>query len=187
MVKQPIKMVIVMIMHYFHSVLEHGLPPSLNLNHLFNASTHSREAWKYGTRHKGTFQLCQSLVSVLYFYENQAQGGSLISYFDEKYILKLFPLSSCQHVSIIPENCMLPIFQKWTFCKGLYGLNDGPSIWGKQHEKHVFKPVDSNYNQMTAYAECSPNQTKKLYLSNLSIKPSTKLCRFRKSDGRFCI
>ena len=26
-------MVIVMIMHYFHSVLEHGLPPSLNLNH----------------------------------------------------------------------------------------------------------------------------------------------------------
>ena len=33
MVKQPIKMVIVMIMHYFHWVLEHGLPPSLNLNH----------------------------------------------------------------------------------------------------------------------------------------------------------
>ena len=33
MVKQPIKMVIVMVMHYFHSVLEHGLPPSLNLNH----------------------------------------------------------------------------------------------------------------------------------------------------------
>ena len=32
-VKQPIKMVIVMVMHYFHSVLEHGLPPSLNLNH----------------------------------------------------------------------------------------------------------------------------------------------------------
>ena len=32
-VKQPIKMVIVMVMHYFHSVLEHGLPPCLNLNH----------------------------------------------------------------------------------------------------------------------------------------------------------
>ena len=31
MVKQPIKMVLVMIMHYFHSVLEHGL--RLNLNH----------------------------------------------------------------------------------------------------------------------------------------------------------
>ena len=33
LVKQPIKMVIVMVMYYFHSVLEHGLPPSLNLNH----------------------------------------------------------------------------------------------------------------------------------------------------------
>ena len=32
-VKQPIKMVIVMVMQYFHSVVEHGLPPSLNLNH----------------------------------------------------------------------------------------------------------------------------------------------------------
>ena len=28
-----IKMVVVMVMHYFHSVLEYGLPPSLNLNH----------------------------------------------------------------------------------------------------------------------------------------------------------
>ena len=53
-VKQPIKMVIVMITHYFHSVLEHGLPPSLNLNHN-----------TYSTLHKGTFQLCQSLVNVL--------------------------------------------------------------------------------------------------------------------------
>ena len=32
-VKQPIKMVIVMVVHYFHSVLEHVLPPYLNLNH----------------------------------------------------------------------------------------------------------------------------------------------------------
>ena len=32
-VKQPIKMVIVMVIHYFYSVLEHGLPPSLTLNH----------------------------------------------------------------------------------------------------------------------------------------------------------
>ena len=39
----------------------------LELQYLFNASTHSREAWKHGTRHKGTFQLCQSLVNVLYF------------------------------------------------------------------------------------------------------------------------
>ena len=32
-VKQPIKMIIVIVMYHFHSVLEHGLPPSLNLNH----------------------------------------------------------------------------------------------------------------------------------------------------------
>ena len=31
--KLPIKIVIVMVMHYFHSVLGQGLPPSLNLNH----------------------------------------------------------------------------------------------------------------------------------------------------------
>ena len=32
-VTQPIKMVIVMVVHYIHSVLEHELLPSLNLNH----------------------------------------------------------------------------------------------------------------------------------------------------------
>ena len=37
--KQPIKMVIVTVMHYFHSMLEHGLPPSLNLNHNTTYST----------------------------------------------------------------------------------------------------------------------------------------------------
>ena len=31
----------------------------------------------------------------------QIQGGSLTCYFDEKHILKLFLLSSCQYVSII--------------------------------------------------------------------------------------
>ena len=31
-VKQPITIAIAMVMHYFHLVLEHGLPPSLNLN-----------------------------------------------------------------------------------------------------------------------------------------------------------
>ena len=38
----------------------------LEPQHLFNASTHLREAGKHGTRHKGTFQLSQSLVNVLY-------------------------------------------------------------------------------------------------------------------------
>ena len=33
MVKQQIMIAIAMVMHYFHPVLEHGLPSSLNLNH----------------------------------------------------------------------------------------------------------------------------------------------------------
>ena len=57
-----------MVMHYFQTILEHGLPPSLNLNHnaYSNFFTHSREAWKHGTQHIGTFYLCQSLVNGLY-------------------------------------------------------------------------------------------------------------------------
>ena len=34
---------------------------------------------------------------------------------------------------------MLPTFEKWTFYKGLYGENDGPSIWGKRREFHGLK------------------------------------------------
>ena len=34
---------------------------------------------------------------------------------------------------------MLPTFQKWTFNKGLYGENDGSSIWGKHREKLIFR------------------------------------------------
>ena len=57
------------------------------------------------------------------------KGRSLTCYFDEKHILKLFPLSSCQYVRTVPEkHCMLPTFEKSTFCKGLYGENDGLSI-----------------------------------------------------------
>ena len=46
-------------------------------------------------------------------------------------------LSICEYNSW--KNCMLPTFLKWTFYKGLYGENDGPSIWGQRREKHVFK------------------------------------------------
>ena len=49
---------------------------------------------------------------------------------------------------------MLPTFEKWTLYKGLYGENDGPSIWGKRREKHI-----ANYNQMRAYVRYSPNQS----------------------------
>ena len=53
------KMVIVLVMHYFHSVLERGLPPSLNLNH----STYStlprihvmRESMARGTKEHFNF------------------------------------------------------------------------------------------------------------------------------------
>ena len=56
-------------------------------------------------------------------------AGSLTCYFDEKHILKLFPLSPCQYVSTIPEkNCMLPTFEKSTFCRGFYRENDGPPL-----------------------------------------------------------
>ena len=51
---------------------------------------------------------------------------------------------------------MLPTFQKWTFYKGLYAENDGPSIWGKGARN-----IYLNYNQMRAYVEYSPNQPKK--------------------------
>ena len=34
---------------------------------------------------------------------------------------------------------MLPTFEKWTFYKGLYEENDGPSIYGKRRQKHMLK------------------------------------------------
>ena len=52
-------------MHYFHPVLEHGLPHSLTLNH--NAySIFPR--FHVGMRDIGTFYLCQSLVNGLHQY-----------------------------------------------------------------------------------------------------------------------
>ena len=52
---------------------------------------------------------------------------------------------------------MLQTFQKWTFYKGLYGENAGPSIQGKRREKHL---LFENYDQMRSYVEFSPNQSK---------------------------
>ena len=48
---------------------------------------------------------------------------------------------------------MLPTFEKSTFCKDLYGENDG-------HRENGARNIYSNYNQMRAYVECSPNQSK---------------------------
>ena len=54
-----------MVMHYFHPVLEHGIPPSLNLNYnaysVFPRIHVRRERMARGL--KGTLQLCQSLVN----------------------------------------------------------------------------------------------------------------------------
>ena len=56
-----------------------------------------------------------------------------------------------------------------------------------QYGENGARNIYSNNNQMRAYVECSPNQSKKLYFIKLSIEQSTKLWRFRKSAGRFCI
>ena len=73
-----------------------------------------------------------------------------------------FPLISCQYVRTIHEkiNYMLPTFQKWTFYKGLYRENDGPS-----YEENSTRNIYSNYYQMRAYVECSLNQSKNYTLS----------------------
>ena len=60
-------------------------------------------------------------------------------------------------------------------------------VMDHQYRENGARNIYSNYNQMKAYVECSPNQSKKLYLIDLSIEQSMKLWRFRNSAGRFCI
>ena len=73
--KQPIKMVIVMVMHYFHSVLKHGLPPNLNLNH-YTYSTLSRihvrrESMARGTKEHFNFaELSECTITSNFSIEN---------------------------------------------------------------------------------------------------------------------
>ena len=96
-------------------------------------------------------------------------GGSLTCYFDEKHILKLFSLSSCQYVSTIPEkiNCMLLTFEKWTFYFIRVCME---RMMDHQYRENGARNIHSNYNQMRAYVKCSPNQFKKNYalLTSLS-------------------
>ena len=67
-------------------------------------------------------------------------GGSLICYFHEEYIVNFFAwVLVNMWIQFLKKNFMWPTFQKLTFCKGLYGENDGLLIWGKRHEKHIFK------------------------------------------------
>ena len=52
-----------------------------------------------------------------------------------------------------------------------------------QYRENGARNIYSNYNQMRAYIECSSNQSKNLYLIDLSIEQS----RIPDSAGRFCI
>ena len=44
-----------------------------------------------------------------------------------------------------------------------------------QYKENGARNIYSNYNQVRAYVECSSNQSKKLYLIDVSIEQSTKL------------
>ena len=44
-----------------------------------------------------------------------------------------------------------------------------------QYRGYSARNMYSNYDKMRAYAECSPNQSKKFYLIDLFIEQSTKL------------
>ena len=94
-------------------------------------------------------------------------------------------LSSCQYVSTITENktaCYRPLKNRHFVRVCTEKMMD------HQYRENGARNIYSNYNQMRAYAECSPNQSKKLYLIDLSIEQSTKLWGFRNSGGGcFCI
>ena len=80
------------------------------------------------------------------------------------------------------KNCVLPTFEKSTFCKVCM-----EKMMDHQYKENGARNMYSNDNQMRAYIECSPNQSKKLYLIDLSIEQSMKLWGFRNIAGRFCI
>ena len=76
------------------------------------------------------------LCGITYNLQNQDtpnRFGAISFAFKEASLLTILTRNicsnSCQYGSTIPgKNCMLPTFQKRTFCKGLYGENGGPSI-----------------------------------------------------------
>ena len=86
-------------------------------------------------------------------------------------IFSNFPLSSCQYVSTVPEKtaCYRPLKNRH-FVRGCT-----EKIMDYQYRENGPRNGHSDYNQMRAYVECSPNQSKKLYLIDLFIEQSTKL------------
>ena len=89
------------------------------------------------------------------------QGGSLSCYFDEKYIIKLVPLNSCQYVSTFPKKiaCYRP------FKNGHFVRVCTEKMMDHQYGENGARNIYSNYNQMRAYVERSPSQSKKYTLS----------------------
>ena len=91
------------------------------------------------------------------------QIRSLICYFDEKHVLKLFPLSSCQYVRTIPEKkpaCYRP------FKNGHFERVRAEKMMDHQYRENGARNIYSNHNQVRAYVECSPDPSKKYTLSS---------------------
>ena len=78
---------------------------------------------------------------------------------------KLFTMSSCQYESTIPEKevHVCRPFKNWHFVRICT-----ERMTDHQYGENGARNIYSNYNQMRAYVECSPNQSKKLYLIDLS-------------------
>ena len=85
-------------------------------------------------------------------------------------------------VQFLKKNCMLPTFENRHFVRVCT-----EKTMDHQYRENGARNIYSNYNQMRAYVECSPNQSKKLYLIDISIEQSTKLWGFRNIACRFCI
>ena len=103
------------------------------------------------------------------------QGSSLICYFDDKHILKLSPLSSCQYVSTIPEK-KTACYQ--LFKNGHFVMVSTKKMMDHQETENFVRNTYSDYNQVRAYVECSPNQSKNYTLSTF---PSSNRRNFEDS------
>ena len=66
---------------------------------------------------------------------------------------------------------MLPTFENRHFVRVCMEKMMGHQYIRENSARNIY----SNYNQMRAYVECSPNQSKELHLIGLSIEQLTKL------------
>ena len=84
-------------------------------------------------------------------------------------------------LQFLKKNCMLPTFQKFTFCKGWWEENDGRLKKGNGARKLLKLQSDESLSWMLS------RSIKNIYLIDLSIKQLAKLWRFLKNAGCFCI